>query len=232
MQAIPLLKREKIWMLTLLITPFSMIVIFHLLGGMELQAIVGSLAVFAFHGGFVSLPQRMVKDKITNFQSYFVSAPISPLLYNLSFSIAMLLPQLIPILLMLVLMLVIGVQVDLVGIWQIGLIMLGTWIVGSLLGFSIGTHVSRVIHISAIANTGALLLEMLPPVYYPLILLPKGLQKVVLFVPTVAPASLIRSTLGMINLTELELLLAVTSLTLWIILPSLFLRNWITWEEK
>jgi len=232
--AIPIVKRNWIWMLTSLIMPFSFFVMFYFIGGKDLsmQAPIGALAVLSFNAGLVNLPQYMLMSKFRKLHYYFVSAPISPVLYNAAIALAMLIPMIPDLIVMIILCYLLGARFSIVGILSLILVILLTWAVGSLLGFYIGTRVSNAMYISAIANTAGLLLETLPPVYYPLNYVSFAWKDVLLLIPTVSAAHLMRWLMESIKMPRVEAIYAFIILFVYILVFIILVQRKAEWMER
>ncbi len=232
--AIPLIKRNPIWMVTYLIIPFSFAVMFYFIGGKDLsvQAPVGALTVLSFNAGLVNLPQYMLMNKFRKFHYYFISAPISPILYNSAYAIAMFLPMIPGLIIMIIFCYILGASFSIAGAGALILTILLTWAVGSLLGFCIGISVNNIMYISAIANTAGLLLATLPPVYYPLSYVPFAWRNALMIIPTVSSAHLMRWALGTIKVPTAEVVLAFVILFVYILVFAIFVQKKAEWVER
>jgi hypothetical protein len=232
--AIPLIKRNPIWMITSLIIPFSFVVMFYFVGGKNLsvQAPVGALTILSFNAGLVNLPQYLVMSKFRKFHYYFISAPISAILYNLGIAIAMLIPTIPGLIIMLLLCYILRAKFSILGIGALILTILLTWAIGSLFGFLIGMSFNSPMYISAIANTAGLLLGTLPPVYYPLNYVSFAWRNVLLIIPTVSSAHLMRWALGTTKVSIAEIVLSCVILLIYVFIFTIVVQRKTQWMES
>jgi ABC-2 type transport system permease protein len=171
-------------------------------------------------------------SKFRKLHYYFVSAPISPVLYNAAIALAMLIPMIPDLIVMIILCYLLGARFSIVGILSLILVILLTWAVGSLLGFYIGTRVSNAMYISAIANTAGLLLETLPPVYYPLNYVSFAWKDVLLLIPTVSAAHLMRWLMESIKMPRVEAIYAFIILFVYILVFIILVQRKAEWMER
>ncbi len=193
MFAIPAI-RNPIWYLAISIIPCAFFFVFWLLGGMKLcyHAILGALVVFSINAGLVSLPQLAVGLKSRKLQEMFVASPVHPIIYALGIAFSRFIYVLPLIMIAFVVLIVKGLLSGLV-IPYVLLILILTWFTGSMIGFTIATYINNVLYISSIANLLGLLLNLLPPVYYPVSLIPQRFHLIALLFPTSSAAQIIRA---------------------------------------
>ena len=232
--AIPLIKRNPIWIITSLIIPFSFIVVFYFIGGKSLgvQAPIGALTTLSFNAGLVNLPQYLVMSKFRKLHYYFVSAPVSPIMYNFALAIAMLLPMVPGLIIMALICYMLGAYFSITGMVILVLVILLTWAVGSLLGFFIGVSANNIMYISAISNTLGLLLGTLPPVYYPLTYVPPSWRNILMIIPTVSSANLMRWALGTVKVSINDVVLSFIILCAYILVFATLVQKKAEWVER
>ncbi len=230
MLALPTL-RHPLWHFTLSIIPASYFLIFTLMGGPELgrQALLGALVVFAVNAGIVSLPQLIVGLRYRRMQEMFVASPIGPVPYALGTAISRLLYVLPLIVLVLALLVLTGLPVG--KLPPILAVLFVTWLIGSMLGFTVATYVRNPMHISAVSNLLGLLLTLIPPVYYPLSLVPKSVQWLALLVPTTHAAQLVRIYVGAVRVKAGSLALSWAVLGAYAALFLLLVATRARWHE-
>jgi ABC-2 type transport system permease protein len=162
-------------------------VIFALGGGL-VAVIVGSCITLETEAAFMRLVSRL--------QDMFVSSPISPVTYVTGLSLAMLWNGLGGIVIFSIL-LGLYVHLDLVGWLVITVASIITWASISALGFTISTFARDVRDLWVYTPLLNVLLAFLPPVFYPITILPEMLRTIAELVPTTHAATLIRSVMGM-----------------------------------
>jgi len=182
----------------LAIFPASFFILLTLLGGTSLgqHALYGFIVSISANAGVVALPQKVVFYKYTRkLQDVFVSAPISPFVYMSGLALSRLAwsaPGFVVFA---------GILLG-CGFMRIGalpslcVVVVASWIVGSALGFTLGTHVANPHLISSIANMLGMFLVVFPPVLYPMELLPEGVRWVTALIPTASAAELLRQAGG------------------------------------
>lgn len=191
-------------MVTLLVSmlPISFILIFQVIGGAELSrhALYGSLIVFATNVGIVSMPQLAVTYRVRSLQDMFVSSPVSPLLYagGMGLSrLAWVAPGLAILLGILVATGGVGAA-ELPGVLAVVLV---TWFTGIMIGFTVATMVESPYMVGVVANLMGMLFSVLPPVYYPLELIPAAWRWLPMVLPTTNAAQLVRVAGGLAETT-------------------------------
>lgn len=190
--------RQPMVYATMAALPASYFIILTLLAGAALgqHAILGAMVSYGVTGGVVSLPQTVVSYRTRRLHDMIVASPVRPLAYVIGLALSRLVYVAPP----LVVVFVIFTLVSDVAWWRVVLLLpviALAWFVGSVLGFVVARTSDNPASVSAIANMIGYLLVLLPPVYYPLALLPAWLQDVVLIVPTANIAQLLRLMAGL-----------------------------------
>jgi ABC-2 type transport system permease protein len=162
--------RQPLFIVLISLLPLSFFLVFWLIGGRALSqhALYGIIVVFATNAGVISLPQIAVSYRTSRLQEMYVASPVGPGLYALGIGLSRFFFALPPILLV-----------------------LGAF-TGIMAGFAISLLVPDIYLISSVANLLGLLLTVIPPVYYPLALVPAGLRWLPLLTPTANAAQLLR----------------------------------------
>jgi ABC-2 type transport system permease protein len=168
------------------------------LGGGLVSVIVGSCIVLETEAAFLRL--------VVKIQDMFVSSPLSPLTYVTGLSIAMLCNGIAGIVLFSTL-LALFAKISAVGAFEIALAAVLTWASISALGFMISTFARDVRDLWVYGPLVNVALAFVPPVFYPLSLIPKDLQFIAYLAPTTYPARIIQGATGLVSLPQTELLL-------------------------
>lgn len=191
-------------LLTILVStlPASIVVMFHLIGGSELgrHALFGTLVVFATNVCVVSMPQVIVSYQARRLQDMFVASPVTPVMYATGLGLSRLLwvaPGLVVV--MAVLLWTGGLLVR--QLPQAVMVILVTWFVGALIGFMAATVFSSPYKITTAANLLGMLMSVVPPVYYPLALVPPAWRWLPMLLPTTNAAELLRIAGGLSTAT-------------------------------
>lgn len=200
--------RQPILTLLVSMLPISFIVIFRIIGGAELSrhALFGSLVVFATNVGIVSMPQVAVSFRERSLQDMFVSSPVSPLLYAGGMGLSRL-AWVAPGLAIILAVLVGTGGLPASALPGVIAAVLMTWFMGTMIGFTIAASASTPQMVGIIANMFGMLFSVLPPVYYPLALVPEKWQWLPMLLPTTHAAQLVRVAGGLAETTPLMLAL-------------------------
>lgn len=182
-------------MLTILVSmlPVSFIVIFRLIGGrqLSLHAFYGTLIVFATNVGIVSMPQLAIGYQIRRLRDMFVASPVGPLIYAGGMGLSRL-AWAGPGLLIIIGVLVAVGGMPLVQVPSVLVVVMVTWFTGIMIGFFVSTLLPSQRMIGMVANLMGMVFSVLPPVYYPLELVPEGWRWLPMLVPTADAAQLVR----------------------------------------
>ncbi len=198
--------------------PASYFVLMWLLGGARLgrHALVGALVAFAINAGVVSLPQTALAVRWRHLDELILASPVS----RRQFLTALAVSRLVYIAPPLLVVLVVFVAVNRPAPAAMALVML-CLIVGFTLsctaGYALAVRWNNPVTISSVANMVGLLTVLLPPVYYPVSLLPPWAGWPVLAVPTASLADLTRAAAGLATphpgRLAVELVVVVASMT-------------------
>lgn len=225
--------RQPLVYVAMAASPASYFLVLSLLGGVRLgrHALLGALVAFAVNAGIVSLPQLALFYRARRLQDVFVASPVSPLTYALGMAISRLVYVAPPLLVVYVLL----ATVSGLSLWHLVAVIpltLLAWLTGSLLGFATAARWENPMTIATASNMLGVLLVMLPPVYYPLELLPPAVRWVALAIPTANVAELLRVVVGLVTTTPMQLGVQIA-----LLLMCLLLCLWMTalgsrWRES
>jgi lipopolysaccharide transport system permease protein len=212
-----------------LIYPLSFYVIISVLGGVEKSqhAIIGALISLLWMGGVSFLPQFLYLYKYTKLKEMFVAAPINPLVYMLGAAFSVLVASLPPMAVFLIL-LVACMKIAAIEALSFALVLLGTWLMSSTLGFVIAGYVKDPTQIGTIAPWAGAILTALPPIYYPLEALPPQYRILALIAPTTHLAQLARISIKLshpLYYTPLHVI-AIFAFFIMFILLAAFKSQW------
>lgn len=196
------------------LVPFSYILLITLATRGELlpAAIIGGMIAFAI-GGLADIPIELSGMRVrSKFYDIFLSLPISPLTFASGLSIGLSLVSLPYLSVLLTLTLFLAGGLNGLRLTTLALVILSVWVWASLTGLYLGLKVKEpalAVRLSAITMT---VLTVLPPVYYPLEILPSTLHIPVLLIPTVSAAYLLRSIYGPLPHQDVAFLVLVSYL--------------------
>lgn len=190
--------RQPMVYLTLAAMPLSYFLVFTMVAGRELgqHAFIGAAIAFTVTGGVVSLPQTVVLYRMRKIHHMVVASPIKPLTYFLGLSVSRLVYIAPPVLVVLTVFAFLGDR----PLWRIVALLpalLLAWMFGCSVGFAISRRWDNPAYIASTANMIGYLLVLLPPVYYPMAMLPEWLQMPISVIPTASLAELMRAMAGL-----------------------------------
>ncbi|MCL4336620.1 MAG: ABC transporter permease [Candidatus Thermoplasmatota archaeon] len=188
----PLLRRPFA-LVAILSTPFSFLFFIYLFGGPSkiLIASLGGL-LFTIVNAATMLQTDLLFYKLDlKFQQMIAASPISPMTYTIGLAtgnILFTLPGL-------VIFMAIVIYVSHIGVLQIlalSATLLVTWIIFSMFSFLVSTRVREMRDIWPISVMFSIIFGVIPPIYYPISILPQEVQYVAYMVPTTWAALILK----------------------------------------
>ncbi len=168
------------------------------LGGGLVAVIVGSCIILETEAAFLRL--------VVKLQDMFVSSPLSSVTYVVGLSAAQLCNGIAGIALFSTL-LGLYARISALGAVEIAIAAVITWGSISALGFMISTFARDVRDLWVYSPLVNVALAFLPPVFYPISLIPGPFQFLAYLAPTTYPARIIQGATGLVSLSSTELLL-------------------------
>jgi ABC-2 type transport system permease protein len=202
------IKRSPFSLVNFIVSPLTILFFIYIfagpgravfaLGGGLVAVIVGSCIILETEAAFLRL--------VVKLQDMFVSSPLSPVTYVVGLSLAQLCNGIAGIALFSVLL---GLYAKISALGAIEILLAGviTWSSISALGFMISTFARDVRDLWVYSPLVNVALAFLPPVFYPISLIPRSLQFVAYLAPTTYPARIIQGATGLVSLSSTELLL-------------------------
>jgi ABC-2 type transport system permease protein len=224
--------RNPVTYLILFIFPAIFLFLYSLLGGVKLgeHVLFGSLVGFTMNSGIISLPQKVVEYKVKRLQDMFVASPANEVIYLFGIGLSRLLLACPGCLLFLAILLT-KHFVPLSALPVIIVILLASWACGCAIGFTLATYVTNPPQISALANVLGVFLLLLPPVMYPLQLIPPHWRLVTLFLPSVSAAHLLKTYAGISTGSTYTVPVAWLPLLVYLALGFVVVINKSRWRE-
>ncbi len=188
----PLLRRPFA-LVAVLSTPFSFLFFIYLFGGPSkiLIASLGGL-LFTIVNAATMLQTDLLFYKLDlKFQQMIAASPVSPMAYTIGLAtgnILFTLPGL-------VIFMAIVIYVSHIGILQIlalSATLLVTWIIFSMFSFLVSTRVREMRDIWPISVMFSIIFGVIPPIYYPISILPPEIQYIAYMVPTTWAALILK----------------------------------------
>ncbi|MEM1726368.1 MAG: ABC transporter permease, partial [Candidatus Bathyarchaeia archaeon] len=223
--------RSPLWLIVMLSYPLILVFFINIFAEYAVvDALVGGLISLVVMSG-IAIQADIVWYKVElKFQDMVVASPVSPTIYMVGIAISELVYSSPAIALFLVLMALKGI-LSISSIPMLMLSMLLCWLSALSLGFYLSTRISDIRHIWALEGLLSIVLSMLPPIYYPMSLLPEWGQIVSMFVPTTHAALLMKEAVGIISLMEHQRLMSLAVLLIWTIALMLLAKRKSVWRE-
>lgn len=198
--------------------PGALYLMFFLVGGQELSqhVLYGALTAQALGAGLVSMPQFIVIHRDRRLLDMYIASPMGPLSYMFGFAGGRLIYMLPGMVILFSILLGFGFM-QLHNLPATLLIVLVTFALGSMIGFTIATYTKSLFVTGAVSNILNSLFMMLPPVMYPLAIIPDRYQWLAFLAPTTAVAELIRWVNNLAELTSGRLTLCILLLAAWLL---------------
>lgn len=210
-------------------TPFAFVFFLFVVGGrsyLPYGAIGATITTLVSAGLFLGADATMYRIQY-KYQDYCVASPISAVDYMMGLSlgeVTFVAPSLAVIFAL---------------YWYLGLVnwnfpfvivvMVFAWVLASALGFFLSTFILQNRSAFTITSLVTTLLTVLPPIYYPITIIPKSFRFVAYFVPTTHLSILIQSMLGLeqFSVSQIELSwFALIGFTLFFLLLATWKARW------
>ncbi len=223
--------RSPLWLIVMLAYPLILVFFIYIFAEYAVSdALIGGLISLVVVSG-IAIQADIVWYKVElKFQDMAVASPVSPTVYMVGMAISELVyssPAIAPFLILMTLRGMISTS----GIPMLVLSMLMCWLSALSIGFYLSTHISDIRHIWALESLLTIALSMLPPVYYPIDLLPEWARTVSMCIPTTHAALLAKEAVGIISLTEHQRLISFFVLFLWTVVLLFVARRKSVWRE-
>jgi len=188
-------------MLLAIISMLSFLPVFFLAlfggGHMAIAALVGAVVMsLAFNGLFVAQSVYYNKHWF-RFQDILVASPVSPVSYAIGLCFSTLITS-SPALVLSFAILLAYVPISLVNFLAVLAIVALMWLAMVFIGQAIGLSVKNMRWANSIPQVLGLVLGFLPPVYYPLSMLPSFIQPVAMLAPSTDAAQLAKNYFGLL----------------------------------
>jgi len=183
--------------------PVIFIFVFATAPGAAIQSLIGAIVLtFSFTGLFASQSVYFNKQWF-RFQDMLVASKVSPASYAVGLSVSGLVVALPGVLVALALLLLSGPWTA-VGVLLLLATSLLMWIGLVFVGFAIGATTKNARRANSIPQVLSIALGFLPPVYYPLSVLPAIAQPFAMLIPTTHAAQLAKYYFGLIVIPPWE----------------------------
>ena len=218
--------RQPLWILQSLLFILGFIILMVAWGGMEA---VKNFALVLVISGYWTIGVNIVAqeygwNRIYHLDEMFIASPVTILDYFIGIVLGVSIYNTIFMAISMIMLIYLGIPHIMLPLLVLGLIGL---ILGSFIGLIAVLMVKNPTNISAITNPLVTLTNMLPPVYYPSVVLPPIIDKALVMVPTATLMEIARYYTGMP--TVISPIEATIILIAWLAATLLTLSRLITW---
>ncbi len=230
--SLPLLRDPMLMVLLSLISflPVLFIYVFNAGAGAFQQSVVGAIVLSLAFAGIGSAQSVYFNKHWFRFQDILVASRVSPISYAVGLSVSTLLVSL-PALVIAMVILAVDTSAGVLGMLEVILVSIVTWMAMLLLGFVLGASTKNTRRANSLPQLLGLLLGFLPPVYYPLGTIPGYLQPLALAVPTTHAAELAKYYAGLITIPSYELWLGWLYLIGFVVVMTLLAARFAHWTD-
>jgi ABC-2 type transport system permease protein len=228
---LPLL-RDPMLMVMISFISFLPVMFMGLLGTGEMfvQSLIGAIVLTLFFGGIQVAGSVYFNKHWFRFQDIYVASPVSPVSYVAGLSISTLIGS-IPAVAIAIVILIFSWPVSAFGIIMVLVVSFVLWISTIFLGFTIGLSSKNTRKVNTIPQVLGFVLGMIPPVYYPMDLLPGWLQPVAMLSPTTHAAQLAKFYAGLIEIPGWQIIVGWAYLAIFSVIMVLLARRWGKWTD-
>lgn len=221
------LLRQPGWLVQDVMFALAILVILYSWAGREgvAYAITGYISSSAFSFGLNGVGVVVGWSRVMRTLDMYIASPITPRVFLLGAIIGE-----IPY------FLVISLVYAIIGavLGQLWLVLMAVFVallispLSILLGLAAAFHVKRPANLSAITNPITFMGTMLPPVFYPVTVLPEALRLPAMIIPTASGAELARTLAGLSR--EFDPLLLLGIILSWTAISFLFANRVVKWS--
>ena len=231
LDVLPLL-RDPLMLIMLSLIAFMPVVFIGVFAGgkMAVQSLVGAIVLTLFFSGIQVAQSTYFNKHWFRLQDVYVASPVRPTSYAMGLSLATLIGSL-PAVLFAIGILLVTWHVTVTGAAMLLVVSLILWLATVFLGFSLGSSIKNTRWANNIPQVLGFVLGFLPPIYYPLEMLPSYLQPLAMLIPTTHGAQLAKYYLGLISLPEWQVLFGWAYLIGFMLLMVVLARRWARWVD-
>ncbi|MCF8885568.1 MAG: ABC transporter permease [Nitrososphaerota archaeon] len=225
--------RSPLWLIVQLSFPLTLVFFISLYASGEAvsEALVGALISMIVMSG-LALQGDVVWLRVElKFQDMVVASSVSPVSYMLGLALSELAYS-SPAIVFLIVLITLRGLIRLESIPMLFFSLFLCWVLAVSLGFYLSIRITDMRHVWALNSLLSVLISMLPPVYYPIWILPEWLQKIAYAIPTTHVALLVKEAVEITKLTTVERTFNILTLLAWTtVLLTIVVRK-STWREK
>ncbi|MCS7140499.1 MAG: ABC transporter permease [Candidatus Nezhaarchaeota archaeon] len=226
-------RRVPLWIVSYLLMPLTLLFFLTIYGGAAtmMYALIGGVIMVIAGNGIAILGDAAFYRIYLKYQDLLVATPIRPVSYIIGLSLSVLVFTIPGLILFIVLMGVIGMLT----LWfsiALTLCSILLWTSTSFMGFAASTLFRRLRHVWPLATILSILLSVVPPVYYPVTLLPSEVHWVGALAPTGAAAIILHYVGGLAHPETSAVTASVISLIGYNVVFILLSLSKMRWREK
>ncbi len=196
------MKNYPIVLLSSVIAPLSLLLVITFVSGGELvgTAILGGLIMVFFSSGTALQSDLSHLKNDFKLQDMIVSSPTSSRLYMGGMAFAEIVYSL-PALIILIVLTAFYIRPSFIQTVVLSVVLLIMFLISVAIGFLLSTFTSDVIQSYAFSRLISLLFATIPPVYYPITLVPLPFRYLAYLSPTTYAAEIMHSTTGFVEIS-------------------------------
>jgi ABC-2 type transport system permease protein len=220
--------KEPLAFVSDLIIPLVIFMVVQLGTGRGMESLLGILVAVAWSSGGFALARKLATYRVWRLMDMFVASPLKPIEFAVASALAHLVVIIAPATVVLAIMaLTVGVGPASLPLIVISILL--AWFAGTAFGLYVYGKLADPMRVSSAASLLNLLLILLPPVIYPVSILPPELQLVSALIPTVALKLVAQHLVGVP--TEVPFLMpAAVTVAYAVLFTTLALRQRLTLE--
>lgn len=227
------LYRAPLWVIVYISTPLMIILFISIFAHGEIvrSAYVGGLISIIVSNGLYIHGDALIYRVEVKLQDMLVASPCKPVAYMFGLALSELVYSTPGIIIFTAILAHQGI-LTVNNATPLVAIVIMSWCVGVGIGFYLSTLITDFRHVWALGTILSTTLTILPPVYYPITLLPKWLRAIAYIAPTTHAAQLAKKATGIISMDMVEEMLSWIALITYTALFILLASRKSRWREK
>ncbi len=226
------LRRAPLWVVSYLLMPLALLLFFRIHGDVAMTrlALIGGIVMVATSNGISILGDAAWFRIYVKYQDLLVATPLRPVSYVMGLSLSMLVFASPGLALFVALASLAGLMTLEFALALVACT-IAVWISSSMIGFTTSTLFKSLRHVWPMASILSMVLSLLPPIYYPATVLPRGLQWIGALIPTGAAAMILHHVAGLVEVEPVALAASIASLIVYATTLLLFSSFKVGWRE-
>jgi len=226
------LRRNLLSMVWLFSTPFTILFLFYVIAGESAlpNALAGAYLMLFIGAGVAVIGDEVWNKHEIKLQDILVASPVTAFDYMAGIAFAELFFTSPGIILLLIPLLLF--KMTAFGMFTLIVVPLITWMLVSAIGFYFSTYVPNTRNGWQISTLLNLVLAILPPIFYPIEVIPSVLRPLAYIIPTTHAALLLKESLGIVTLTLAETVFSWLFLIIFSTLSTVLAIHKAQWRES